>query len=275
MQCLTPVALKKPKDSDSEYATVVVPCGKCPNCRLTRIQHWVFRLQQEDKIHMSAFFVTLTYSPENCPTTTNGFMTLDKRDCQLFFKRLRKATGCTTIKYYLAGEYGGKTYRPHYHAIIFDAPDTAIESSWTLGSVHFGQVSGDSIAYTAKYIDKPKRIPLHEMDDRLPEFSLMSKRMGANYLNPENVKWHAEKEASFVVVPGGYVQSLARYYRDKIFPTKEERFSIARLSARSHAEKFDQDVKEAGSLEEFYRQRFYSIRQAVKARLNNSNRDKI
>ena len=45
---------------DSPYYTtmanmqkVPVPCGRCPPCRKTRINQWVFRLQQEDKIAVS------------------------------------------------------------------------------------------------------------------------------------------------------------------------------------------------------------------------------
>jgi len=47
---------------------------------------------------------------------------LIKRDVQLFIKRLRKeqdSRGSSKIKYYLVGEYGDLTKRPHYHAAIF------------------------------------------------------------------------------------------------------------------------------------------------------------
>ena len=45
--------------------------------------------------------------------------TLRKRDYQLFMKRLRKAFPNDKIRFYAAGEYGPKTLRPHYHAILF------------------------------------------------------------------------------------------------------------------------------------------------------------
>lgn len=68
-----------------------------------------------------------THSPEAVPTTyfvddSTGeaapIYTLRKRDFQLFMKVLRRRTG-QKVRYFAAGEYGDKTFRPHYHAIIF------------------------------------------------------------------------------------------------------------------------------------------------------------
>lgn len=112
-------------------------------------------------------------------------MSLRKTDLQSFFKRLRKAhppidkdDPTTQIKYYAAGEYGGKTNRPHYHIIIFNAKLELLQPAWDLGQIHYGQVSDASIGYTLKYISKPSRIPLHRNDDRQKEFALMSKNLG-------------------------------------------------------------------------------------------------
>lgn len=116
MSCRMPLTVRA---KSGDY--VAAPCGKCAYCIKRRIDGWVFRLSQEEKIHSSSSFITLTYDNISVPMTANGFMTLVKRDLQLFFKKLRKYTGCQTIKYYAVGEYGGKTMRPHYHLIIFDA----------------------------------------------------------------------------------------------------------------------------------------------------------
>lgn len=164
-----------------------VPCGKCPKCRKRRANGWAFRLMQEDKRSLSAHFITLTYDTKYVPITQNGFMSCDKKHVQLFFKRLRKRVSVDAtlppIKYYLASEYGGKTWRPHYHAIVFNVANPAdIDAAWQLGAVHFGKVSDASVGYTLKYMCKPKRIPAHRNDDRLPEFGLMSKGLGVGYL---------------------------------------------------------------------------------------------
>lgn len=110
-------------------------------------------------------------------------MTLCKRDLQLFFKRLRKRTH-EKIKYYAVGEYGTDNWRPHYHAIIFNAREDIILAAWndggrTIGKVHFGSVTGASVGYTLKYMMKPCRIPMHARDDRVKEFAIMSKDLAA------------------------------------------------------------------------------------------------
>lgn len=165
-------------------------------------------------------------------------MGLNKRDLQLFFKRLRKAHEsrrlvrkdnlCTSIKYFAVGEYGGKTKRPHYHAIIFNAELELIQPAWKLGNVHYGDVTGASIGYCLKYMCKPSRIPCHRNDDRLPEFALMSKRLGDNYLTPQMREWHEADMLNrmYVMLVGGQKVSMPRYYKDKLY-TKEQREHIA------------------------------------------------
>lgn len=198
MACKVPFILKESRQP--------VPCGKCPDCYKRRTSGWSFRLMQEEKISDSAHFITLTYDTKVVPITKNGFMDLSKRHLQLFFKRIRKATkqhGYTItkrirnkvqhkystitptkkpIKYYAVGEYGGRTNRPHYHIIMFNAQIELIQEAWNMGNVHYGQVSNASVGYTLKYMTKKAKIPMHRNDDRTPEFSLMSKRLGESYL---------------------------------------------------------------------------------------------
>lgn len=169
--CHSPIVIKR------DEVSISVPCGKCEQCTKRRISGWSFRLMQEDKISSSSYFITLTYDTAKVPITKNGYMGLSKRDVQLFFKRLRKVNS-GKLKYYLAGEYGGKTARPHYHIILFNCDVKTIQDSWDLGSIHYGEVTAASVGYTCKYIQKPRRIPLHRNDDRQPEFSLMSKKLG-------------------------------------------------------------------------------------------------
>lgn len=175
MACLTPYLVKDKQTKDE----TPVPCGRCPECAARRISAWSFRLMQESKNSISAHFITLTYDTKHVPITKNGFPEVRKTDVQKFFKRLRKAQqklgDGPPIKYYLAAEYGGKTKRPHYHAIIFNSSVELFQPSWPLGHIHYGEVTGASIGYTLKYISKPSRVPMHKNDDRQPEFSLMSK----------------------------------------------------------------------------------------------------
>lgn len=242
--CFTPYSVQ---DQWNPTRTIPVPCGKCPECRKRRAAGWGFRLMEEEKRSDSAYFITLTYDTRFVPIRPSGYLTLDKRDLQLFFKRLRKAhrprvirnnkrlginrhleyrtrfgESQKPIKYYAVGEYGTHTNRPHYHIILFNADIKLIQDAWNMGDVHYGDergVCGESANYTLKYISKPPRIPMHANDDRQPEFSLMSKGLGENYLTKNMVRWHkATKDRMYVETVDGHKISMPRYYKDKIWP---------------------------------------------------------
>jgi len=195
---------------------VKVPCGKCPVCLRRRVNDWVFRLTQEEKEHQTAFFITLTYDNWHIPISKNNFMTLKKADLQKFWKRLRKRN-INKIKYYACGEYGGKTKRPHYHAIAFgiDSIDFIFDS-WTLGRVHVGNVTNKSIAYCCKYIDKGKTVPMHARDDRIKEFSVQSQNLGINYLTKSIKNYYGKDYKRYHVIRDGYKHPLPRYYRKQL-----------------------------------------------------------
>ncbi|QCQ84601.1 replication initiator protein [Blackfly microvirus SF02] len=211
-ECLTPYCTKQG----------FVPCGRCPTCRSRKASGWSFRLMQQDKVSHSSHFITLTY--ETTPRTANNFATLNKRDLQLFFKRLRKSsTNQPPIKYFACGEYGGLTSRPHYHIILFNADVSKIESAWGLGHTHFGTVTGASVGYSLKYISKKGKIPLHRNDDRVPEFQLQSRGLGLSYLSEHARAWHhADPVRMYCPLTDGKKISMPRYYKLKLY-TDEQR----------------------------------------------------
>ena len=147
--------------------------------------------------HPYASFVTLTYDESHIPENRQ----LDKRDAQLFLKRLRYHLGGRRIRYYLCGEYGERFGRPHYHAILFNVhPENdaqAIVKSWSglvrnenglleiikkaegsrtqIGNVVIGHdCSDDAIQYVAGYVCK--KLLKSAEDDFQKEFSIMSLR---------------------------------------------------------------------------------------------------
>lgn len=237
--CYTPFVVKR---DDLETP---VPCGRCPKCVARKISEWSFRLMQQEKISDSAYFVTLTYDTQHIPITKNGYKELRKSDVQLFFKRLRKKHETSLeIKYYLVGEYGGRTTRPHYHILIFNAKlelmmdkkDLRILEmygydgksnircyQWDKGHITVGEVNGASVGYTLKYISKKGKVPMHRNDDRQPEFSLMSKKLGLNYLTNNMVYWHKEDliNRMYVNLEDGKKAAMPRYYKDKIYDPAE------------------------------------------------------
>lgn len=290
--CLTPLTLKN-RYTD-EY--VQAPCSKCPECRARRASAWSFRLRQEDKIAVSSLFITLTYDTLHVPITEKKRMTLDRSDSKgdlpKFFKRLRKAHGHNSgisLKYYAVGEYGGTTQRPHYHIILFnadinlmvdhtdkkrleatgyDGQTEVIIKQWSngkrgkkyspLGHGTVGKCTPASVGYTLKYISKPKTIPAYKGDDRKPEHSTMSKRLGVNYLTKSMVKWHKADIVNrmYCIIEDGKKISMPRYYKDKLYNDDErefikthffEKYSIDSIAAfQSPTYTIDREQKKAG-----------------------------
>ena len=65
-------------------------------------------------MHPANCFVTLTYDEKHLPK--DGSLCLEH--VQLFLKRLRFGSAFP-LRYFLCGEYGEKTSRPHYHICLF------------------------------------------------------------------------------------------------------------------------------------------------------------
>lgn len=291
--CFTPFA----KRNKITNRTESVPCGKCPQCISRRINGWAFRLSQEQNVSETAYFITLTYDTLHVPINKAGLMDLSKRDLQLFFKRLRKNhwecarnhnTRNPNIKYYAVGEYGGRTHRPHYHIILFNAQLELIQPSWDKGQVDYGQVETASIMYTLKYMEKKNYKPskewlktkfggsyeLYKEKYTEPEFSLMSKKLGISYLTKAKMQWHHSKRLDRMYIPieDGKKISLPRYYREKLHLTETERRQI-KYHKKEISEKLLQKEMEIHGLAyfrdkaEMHRQKFENMHiRAIKKR---------
>lgn len=217
--CYKPITLKTGS---------VVPCNRCPKCIARRTSAWSFRLMQEERQSSSAHFITLTYDTRFVPINNTGLLDLQKRDLQLFFKRLRKSQSdnrTSNIKYYAVGEYGGETQRPHYHAIIFNAQLELIQPAWPLGNIFNGEkgVTGASVGYTLKYMCKNKKQQKWWLAGRQKEFGVMSKGLGVSYLNKENADWHLAdpEKRMYCNLTDGKKISMPRYYKDKLYYEQE------------------------------------------------------
>lgn len=229
MRCLTPVNIAVTyKSIGSQSRAKLVPCGKCVGCRKNRANAWSFRLKSHMSTAKGAMFLTLTYNNEHLPINRFGKATLVKRDLQLFMKRLRKKYPDRKLSYYACGEYGGRTKRPHYHMILFGLSKYEnyavknIGEAWSTdghanGHVHFGDVSLKSIRYVTGYVIKPA------VDNKYllvqPEFSLMSKGLGANYLTPTMINHIRKNFIGALTMPNsnGHLIAIPRYYRLKCF----------------------------------------------------------
>lgn len=156
-------------------------CGQCMPCRINQQRQWVGRLQLELATSPLSAFVTLTYSDENIPIE-NGQAVLKKEDVQLWLKRLREKIYPRKCRYFLVGEYGERTSRPHYHLILYGVASVEsqlLSSTWTLGFVHVGTPDPAALSYVCGYVTKKMT---NKKDARLngrpPEFTLMSRKPG-------------------------------------------------------------------------------------------------
>jgi len=145
-----------------------VPCGQCIGCKLLRSIAWASRCMHEIQLHEQNCFITLTYDDEHMPSDYS----LRKEDFQKFMKRLRHAIKPRKIRYFMCGEYGEESWRPHYHAIIFNYsfPDklrvqmrevenpyyisTELSSLWPYGHHIIAEANFDTAAYVARYCTK-------------------------------------------------------------------------------------------------------------------------
>jgi len=216
-----------------------VPCGSCPQCSRNKINSWVFRIKQELKQATNPLFTLLTYDNENQPLINNT-PTLCKRDIQLWMKKLRKEYSKFSdkqIRYYLVGEYGEKTKRPHYHAIIMNvepAYQYLLEKTWSMGFVNPRPLlSTDGVFYTLKYISKPKSNNTSEIQK---EFSLMSKNLGSNYVTYSTIRHHQHIENSYVIL-NDYKIPLPRYYKNKFLTPEQQAQLTKRMQLLSDAKK--------------------------------------
>lgn len=195
------------------------PCGGCLPCRINRRRVWSHRILLESLKHGNSCFVTLTYDDAHVPAV------LEKKHYQLFLKRLRRSLAPKKVRYFIAGEYGEESGRPHFHAAIFgldrwtaggdDGRKGLVQSSWcdddgvSRGFTFVGDLTWESAQYIAGYLTK-KAVS----DERsVREFSRMSLRpvgIGAQAMG--DVARCISNEAGLeFIVQNGDVPSVLRH----------------------------------------------------------------
>lgn len=230
-----------------------ISCGKCMYCRQKRISGWAARLMRKDMSSDMSFFVTLTYDPDHVMFCPKGRPTLYPNHLTEYWKALRKKIPPRSLSYYACGEYGSNRKRPHYHAIVFISdPDLLpmhalkyLETTWKHGEVFVGTVTGESVAYTLKYISKKGSVPEYAGDKRTPEFQRSSKGLGKEYLTPQMIEWHKADlvKRAYISGQGDIRIPMPRYFKDKIY-TKEEKAQIGEFMQQNSTPRDYKTLKE-------------------------------
>lgn len=144
-----------------------IGCYYCIGCRLERARQWAIRCSHEASMYEDNSFITLTVAPKFMDQIF-PLGSLNKREFQLFMKRLRKRFSDRTVRVFYCGEYGAKNARPHYHAILFNLDfsdkqywktvngnpyyiSEELSKLWPYGHVVIGEANFETAAYIARY----------------------------------------------------------------------------------------------------------------------------
>lgn len=276
---------------------VEVPCGRCIGCRLDYSRQWAVRCMHESTLHDCNSFVTLTYRNEDLPYDHS----VHKEHLQKFFKRFRKKFGNNSLRYFACGEYGDKSGRPHYHAILFGVDfssdrylysirnghslyrSAVLEDLWPFGHSLIGDVTFESCAYVARYVMKKRKGKDDEVDPATgktnaeyyeaviedtgeivqlePEFCLMSRRPGIGRGWID--KYQSDTDKDFITLNGNKM-SLPKYY-DSVLEAANEDAMFERKKLRR---------KRANAVKEDNTQERLSVKEKVKlAQIDNLVRE--
>lgn len=269
MPCLRPVKAYKslsrgengkyavtfnPTKSLIEGSSIKLPCGSCQGCYIDRSRDWAMRCYHESQMHSSNSFITLTYADEHLPPDYGVHV----RTWQLFMKKLRKSIQPINVRFFACGEYGEKSLRPHYHALIFgyQFPDLVVfaltrgnkiytskslDQLWPYGLATIGNVTYQTAAYVARYVMKKingddakshylRRHPItQEIHEVRKEFCVQSRRpgIGATWFD----KYKSDAFPSDFLIVNGRKHSVPRYYTLKL--EEEEAARVKKLRKRN------------------------------------------
>lgn len=203
---------------------LLLPCGQCPSCQLSKRRDWSIRCTCEAEMHKENCFVTLTYDDDYCDGA------LHKEHFQEFVKNLRNMN--FKVRYFACGEYGSKTNRPHMHAILFgfcpgdlaydhdsDSGEMIftseiVSSCWKYGLAVVQMFSPAAAGYVAGYTNKKV------LDNR--GFLMTSRRPGLGYSwfvahRKEVLHYDKVHTLDGVFRPSRYFDKLADQFDDTTF----------------------------------------------------------
>lgn len=235
MKCINPLTIRNPsKDSYRRKVEpyLTVPCGKCFACLQNLRSEWIFRLKQEfNACKTSAYFVTLTYDDDHEPFTSEHIdgvyePTLVKDHVKKFLHDLRddRSNRSMKLRYFLVGEYGEDTGRPHYHIALFGYNgdnimlDKTITDHWPNGGVHILYLSGALIGYITKYMLKQydEQLLSNKPEDWQKPFRLMSQGLGKQWCTRQKLDYMVANDYKMVLNDGDGHRKVPHYFLDKL-----------------------------------------------------------
>jgi len=232
----------------------LVPCGQCLECKYSIAKQWSIRLSKEFETSKSCIFLTLTYN--------DNFLYFDrdfKKDIQNFFHDLRNYLNTSfhiKIRFYATFEYGDNTFRPHFHALVYDFPYEflqqvnavdykcdLIDKYWIYG---FNTIQKEpnikQFRYVAGYVQKKLNtdIDFYKKNNLVVPFMICSRGLGSKWLkdnikdiNTNELVIYKDDKPKFNSFPRYYVKKSEEYKPELFDLLKEESFISSQRYAKS------------------------------------------
>lgn len=240
----------------------MIPCGKCKGCRIDQANDFATRAALESKLYKQNCFLTITYDNKHLPKNRS----LCKKDLQDFWKKLRKKG--YKIRYMACGEYGPRTLRPHYHAIVFNywPTDAKLHSRnilkeplftskelnkiWGKGYIIVGKATYETAAYVARYTFK-KSFGITKLTwknaKKEPEFTTTSRKPGIGAYILKTPIWQTIKKTGNIIIPsktGPRIKRIPTFLKNKWkdFDNRKEYFKKSEELKKQNLEKTKQTL---------------------------------
>lgn len=255
MGCVSPILIKDPRNLlvGGYPVYLQVPCNHCLGCLKKRQNDYSIRVAEELKNTPFNCFVTLTYRedsvPKACdPVTGEERNSLCSKHLTDFLKYMRRELtrkGFPSPRIFACGEYGSRTFRPHYHLCISGAVSSLLDQPFRYWRERYGFTQSKDIGlsqkdrqcvgmYVGKYSSKgvfieksPLMVPfivkpfivsshflgVKYIEDRLDYFSLINDKNSYSDFDD----FIEDFVRNFVYRNGNFSYSLPRYYKDYFF----------------------------------------------------------
>ena len=190
-------------------------------------------MYHESLSHERNSFVTLTY--EDAPPKLNA------KHLQLFIKTLRRHSAIP-IRYFAVGEYGEKTHRAHYHAILFGEDflggaftindelygNHILDRLWKRGNTAIAPFNMATACYVAGYVNK-------KLGDN-ETFNLMSRfpPIGYDYV----ARWQDQLARTEKIIIEGQEYPIPKKYLEWQEPSKTRPIPVHLDTVRGNRRKY-------------------------------------
>lgn len=244
-------------------------CGRCLPCLKKRKAQWSYRIENEMRHSISAYFVTLTYNDDNLPPGN----VVDPKHHKEFIALLKQYESWTemstrldysyeefqrskqrigeyandyhyddyNLRYYGISEFGGISGRVHWHYLLFNVIDKRnIEKAWQAGLVQVDECNINTIDYVLKYMIKERE---NDQPQGKKEVSFMSKGMGMQGITQEFIDSISAPENNQVVNSRGHKVALPRIYRKNFMEKDQLKAKAVKINEAVAIQKADLEKK--------------------------------